>query len=497
MKPPEAMRFNMQVQGLIRGALCATLLAATGVAFATPTEPYWQSLSSKDKEGYIPAPMPAGVQVVNTENEGPVFATADGRTLYTWPLSGLRNGQAGDRRKSGLATCDGTIYKETSGFMSPYPGGFLLPEPENRKSCEALWPPFLAPADAKPVGKWTTVKRTNGESQWAYDDFPVYTSSKDHKKGDVLGGSNSMAGGAMGAVRYPSGPTADIPSDLGLAVFRTGRMLITRKGFSVYAYDKDTPGKSNCTGACLDTWLPVLAPEMAKAAGDDRRAAEGIQRSASGATRDWSIIERSPGIQQWAYRGKPLYTNVDDTQPRRIIGTDIPDWRNVYTQRALTPPSDFTVQDADLGQVLADSKGKTIYYYSCNDDAMDQQSCDSPEAPQVYRLAICGNFDPKVCNETFPYVQAQPGEKADSALWSVISIDPNTGKLAQAGQAGALQVWAYRERPVYTYGDDSRPGSVDGDNFGEFNGERNGFRAFWLRDDFRGNANGRSPGDRR
>jgi len=49
---------------------------------------------------------------------------------------------------------------------------------------------------------------------------------------------------------------------------------------------------------------------------------------------------------------------------------------------------------------------------------------------------------------------------------------------------------------VYTYGGDTHPGSVDGDNFGEFNGARNGFRAFWLRDDFRENANGRSPGDR-
>jgi predicted lipoprotein with Yx(FWY)xxD motif len=469
----------MRLRAVFRGVLCAALLVASGVAFAIPTEPYWQSRSSKDKEGYTAAPMPAGVQVVDTENEGPVFATAEGKTLYTWPLSGLRNGQAGDRRKSGLATCDGTIYKETSGFLSPYPGGFLLPEPENRKSCEALWPPFLAPADAKPVGKWTVVKRTNGESQWAYDDFPVYTSSKDHKKGDVLGGSVSLIGGEMGVVRYPVGPTADIPPDLRLAVFRTGRMLVTHKGFSVYAYDKDAPGKSNCTAACLDTWAPVIAPEMAKAEGN------------------WSIIERSPGIGQWAYRGHPLYTNVSDVEQRRVIGTDIPDWHNVYTQRALAPPSDWTVQDADLGQVLADSKGRTIYYYSCNDDAVDQQSCDSPETPQVYRLAICGNFDPKVCNETFPYVQAQPGEKADSALWSVIAIDPNTGKLAQAGQAGALQVWAYRERPVYTYGSDTRPGAVDGDNFGEFNGERNGFRAFWLRDDFRGNANGRSPGDRR
>jgi predicted lipoprotein with Yx(FWY)xxD motif len=469
----------MQVRTVFQGALCAALLTMTGVAGAITMEPYWQSASSKDKEAYVSELMPAGVQVVNTENEGPVFTTADGKTLYMWPLSTLRNGQAGDRPKSGKATCDGTIYKETMGYMSPYPPGFLLPELESRKSCEAVWPPFLAPADAKPVGKWSVVKRTNGESQWAYDDHPVYMSYKDHKKGDVLGGSVSLIGGEMGAVRYPVGPTADIPSDMGLAVFRTGRMLVNHKGFSVYSYDKDTPTKSNCTDACLQTWEPVLAPLMAKPLGE------------------WGVIERTPGIQQWTYRGKPLYTNLADTEHRRVIGTDIPDWHNVYTQRALAPPSDWTVQDADLGQVLADSRGRTIYYYSCNDDAEDQQSCDSPDAPQVYRLAICGNFDPKVCNETFPYVQAKPGEKADSSLWTVIAIDPNTGKLAQAGLAGALQVWAYRERPVYTYGGDTRAGFVDGDNFGEFNGGRNGFRAFWLRDDYRANAHGRSPGDRR
>jgi hypothetical protein len=77
----------MQARELIRGALCATLLAATGVAFAIPTDLFWQSSSSKDKEAYVAAPMPPGVQVVDTENEGPVFANADGKTLYSWPLS--------------------------------------------------------------------------------------------------------------------------------------------------------------------------------------------------------------------------------------------------------------------------------------------------------------------------------------------------------------------------------------------------------------------------
>jgi hypothetical protein len=66
----------------------------------------------------------------------------------------------------------------------------------------------------------------------------------------------------------------------------------------------------------------------------------------------------------------------------------------------------------------------------------------------------------------------------------VVWIDPKTGRYAEANAAGALKVWAYRQRPVYTYAGDKRPGDINADGFGEFRGLRNGFKAFWLRDDF-------------
>ena len=78
--------------------------------------------------------------------------------------------------------------------------------------------------------------------------------------------------------------------------------------------------------------------------------------------------------------------------------------------------------------------------------------------------------------------------KSDSGLWSVMLIDPNTGHRATKGQAGALSVWAFRDRPVYTCSLDRQPGDANCDSFGEFNGRRNGFRAFWLRDDFGNSA---------
>jgi predicted lipoprotein with Yx(FWY)xxD motif len=62
-----------------------------------------------------------------------------------------------------------------------------------------------------------------------------------------------------------------------------------------------------------------------------------------------------------------------------------------------------------------------------------------------------------------------------------------TGHYATPGQSNALHVWAFRGRPVYTFADEDA-GDVDGDAWGEFFGYRNGFKAFWLRDDFFSNA---------
>jgi hypothetical protein len=65
-----------------------------------------------------------------------------------------------------------------------------------------------------------------------------------------------------------------------------------------------------------------------------------------------------------------------------------------------------------------------------------------------------------------------------------MTIDPNTGRHAAAGEEGTLHVWAYRQRPVYTYGGDQEPGVTNADSFGEFLGRRNGYKAFVLRDVF-------------
>ena len=89
--------------------------------------------------------------------------------------------------------------------------------------------------------------------------------------------------------------------------------------------------------------------------------------------------------------------------------------------------------------------------------------------------------------KTFPLVPAAKNAVSPSRAWTTIDIDPLTGRFAKPEQAGSMHVWAYRGRPVYTLADE-KPGDVDGDAWGEFYGARNGYRAFWIRDDFYANA---------
>ncbi|HEY6644383.1 hypothetical protein [Povalibacter sp.] len=451
------------MRSLIKSLLAFTLGAAPWFAMAaTPQAP--AASAAPGTEQYESVPMPPGFQVVVSELEGPVFADASGRTLYQWPVKTLRNGAVGERKRQ--PTCDHTKYRVNSGLMSPYPPGLELPEVDTRPSCLDVWPAVIAGSDAKAIGKWSVIERKDGIRQWAYDGNALYTSVLDEQPGDVYGGTFRRTGGDAPGERKPIGPPSMIPPQFTIVPSLAGRMLVTSDARSVYAYAKDAPGKSNCLADCARQWTPVLAPAYAKDRGE------------------FSIVQREPGIRQWAFRNQPLYTRVADEKARTQSGSDVPDWSNVYTQRAPAPPADFTTQDSVSGIVLADKQGKTVYLYNCGDDALDQLACDHPDSPQAYRFTVCGAGDPQRCLENFPYVLAAKGAKSNNRIWSVMQIDPMTGKRAAPGQPGALSVWAFRKRPVYTMFRDSKPGDVQGDTWGEFYGLRNGYKAFWLRDDF-------------
>jgi predicted lipoprotein with Yx(FWY)xxD motif len=352
--------------------------------------------------------------------------------------------------------------------MSPYPPGIGLPDVAARPSCTDVWHPVLAAPGAAPVGRWSIVERRDGAGQWAFDEQPLYTSVRDRRPGDVLGGTRRRRGGDAPAVRVPAGPPPAIPPGFAVRTTSIGRMLTTEANESVYAFDGDTAQTAGCTDACLTWFRPVPAPAMAQPRGE------------------WSILERSPGVRQWVFRGRPLYTHTRDQHSWSQQGADVPGWSNVFTQRAPAWPARFTVQATLAGYVLADDAGRTLYVYHCGEDSADQLACDHPDTTQTYRLAMCGAGDARKCLRYWPYVEAGREERSPNQAWRIVSIDPLTGRFTDPGAPGALRVWAWRDRPVYTFAGDERPGDVRGDGTGEWRGKRNGLKAFWLRDDYMG-----------
>ena len=82
----------------------------------------------------------------------------------------------------------------------------------------------------------------------------------------------------------------------------TNGVLSNRDGRTLYTFDKDSAGKSNCSGGCAAAW-PAFTVGNASLAGGD-----------------FSIVVRDDGTQQWALLGKPLYFFAGDARPGDING---------------------------------------------------------------------------------------------------------------------------------------------------------------------------------
>lgn len=58
--------------------------------------------------------------------------------------------------------------------------------------CAESWVPLPATADAKPVGDFTVISRSDGSKMWAYRYRPLYTSPADKAPGDANGNATTL-----------------------------------------------------------------------------------------------------------------------------------------------------------------------------------------------------------------------------------------------------------------------------------------------------------------
>lgn len=128
-----------------------------------------------------------------------------------------------------------------------------------------------------------------------------YSSSASSSQASSATSSASASASAQGAVAVKSASN----STLGATV------LVDARGMTIYSLSGEQNGKWICTStACTGVWHPVVPPSSG---------------TSGGTVGSLGTVTRPDGTMQVTYKGMPLYTFAEDTQPGDAKGQGIKD----------------------------------------------------------------------------------------------------------------------------------------------------------------------------
>ena len=303
------------------------------------------------------------------------------------------------------------------------------------EECVKAWPAAVAPADAKPVDDWSVIARDDGSKQWAFKGKPLYTFVKDQKVGDGTG--DGVANVWHMALLKPA-DSMDLPFGVNVTEVNeaNGQTLVDAHGMALYAYDGDVSnGKVACSdGPCGPEWKPLLAGQLANNIGD------------------FSVVSRTDGVQQWAFKGHPLFSYPGDLELGDANGSDADKhFQIAEIERYYLPAEVKVIPNERKGGLLADLTGKTLY-------ARDRVRFDgtgghaargADRGIPVMGMAIGTSGCDADCGKDWHPLIAATDAKA-SGYWSLMKRDD-----------GAMQ-WAYQGYALYSYSGDKKPGDMIG-----------------------------------
>jgi predicted lipoprotein with Yx(FWY)xxD motif len=344
------------------------------------------------------------------------FADAKGMTLYTY-----------DKDSPGKSRCE--------------------------DACTKFWPPALAPRSARAVGDWSIFKRSDGTRQWQYRGKPVYTFVRDTEVGSAFGKSPNQAffprpgGRGPAKTQQPAGwnlallyPLSDVAMPEGIGTREVGDAnglaFIDESGKTIYAFEGR--GGEKALVQLSDQWTPLVAPALARPVGQ------------------WAVLTREDGIQQWTYRGRPLFTYAGDLAPGDANGVGISkDWDAALAVSFYLPAHVRLEQTLGRGKVLADQNGLTLYRR--DGIAIDYGGGQSarhgvPLYPGVGRsIGVSLKGCEGACLTVWhPFVA--PADAQPDGFWSV------------ATRPDGVHQWVYQGYALYTFSGDQKPGDMNGND---------------------------------
>lgn len=398
----------------------------------------WLSCAQLAAAASTPTPMPPGIDIRLTL-AGPVFVDPQGMTLYRV--------DKGDTLGLDTFACPDHPLTRIELALLGYNQITEVPmnvfDPATRRACTEKFPPFAAPAAAKPIGDWSVHTRANGVRQWAYRGAPLQTSIKDTLPGHVNGGG----------VFTPAMAPLHAPPNIELRVTTVGLVWSNHLGKTLYYQD-------GAKDVARQEWQPLLAP---------------VAASTTRLSSEWSIVKGSSGLRQWAWQGKPLFTYVNDTENRQRQGEPAGGLVDIVGEKYGQPPTGWRVallkpapgHPAEVRIVshppdragtrgYADRDGAALYVMNCGESTADLLDCDDVGDSPRYWLSFCGGEER--CSRSWRPLMAPAGAKPVDDVWSVMVLNPHHPfKRLQAGEQG-ISVWAWRGRPVFTHTRYRQPG---------------------------------------
>ena len=281
--------------------------------------------------------------------------------------------------------------------------------------CAQAWPPLTVadPAALKAgegvPGALGTIEREDGTLQVTYDEWPLYYWAADAAAGDTTGHNV----GNVWAVARPTHHLFLGGND------ELGRFLVGPDGLTLYRFNVDEPGLSNCTEQCAEAWPPLLIEEGQTPYGH------------AGVVGDLGTITRDDGTFQVTYQGMPLYYWAADQQPGDATGQGVNDVWFV-----LPPYTVGTSSSDELGDFLVAVNDMTLYLFTVDEE--DQSNCYDGCAAAWPPLQVEANEVPV------------PGAGVDGAKLGVTERDDGTYQVTYDGSP--LYFWASDEEPGDTTG---------------------------------------------
>jgi predicted lipoprotein with Yx(FWY)xxD motif len=316
---------------------------------------------------------------------------------------------------------------------------FFDPDTTNQSNCSGnclvAWPPLLADEGDEAEAPYSIITRSMGGTatarQWAYQGRPLYFYVGDTAAGQTNGKNipNWHLARRLPVISVNSATYGSILAAYGAVKTATevgGVEQINnaaRHEFSLYTFDNDVAGTSNCTGTCLNNWPALMADEGAVAVAP------------------YSLVARAGGKFQWALDGMPLYFFAGDTQAGETKG------EGVGGKWHLARVAPVAVMEHPTKGKLFIAQGNLVNQSGGSDAAHQGLTLYTFDADPLGSTTCFGG-----CLTVWPALYAAAGARA-AGDFTIVVRDQNTG----------VRQWAYKGKPLYFYLGDTAVGDVNGE----------------------------------